>query len=103
MTIEREIRVSTRDIAKTRNISHTKLYDTRNLMDIARARGLYEEFHSRVIAGEKQSAILLDLMPDVLEERKVKQQINQYRSTTQWLLKNGFDADNLIQFIRRRQ
>lgn len=100
MTIERGIRVSTRDLAKTRNISHTKLCDTKNLMGTARARGLYEEFHSRIFAGEKQSAILLDLMPDVLEERKVRQQRNQYRSTTRWLLKNGFDADDLIQFIK---
>ena len=69
------------------------------LRAIAESRGFAEEFLSRVEAGEKQRAVIADLMPDVLEYRKIKQQINQYRSTTRWLLKNGFDSEDLIQFI----
>ena len=94
--------MSMRDAARANHISHTKLYDMKRLLSLAESRGIKEQLHDRIMAGEKLSALLNELMPDVLECRKVNQQINQYRSTTRWLLKNGFDADDLIQFIREQ-
>lgn len=92
-------KLSIRDVARANRISHTKLYDTAKIRRIATDRGLWDEVQSRVMGGEKQSSVLADLMPDVLEHRKIRQQINQYRSTARWLLKNGFEAEDLIAFI----
>ena len=91
--------MSIRKAAAAFDISPTKLRAFRDLMYACEARGVSEEFERRVQAGERASVVKKELLPDIYAHDKVKQAAVQFRCTVKQLLRGGFDANELCEFI----
>ena len=92
-------KLTARAIAKAQGISHTTLYEMVNHRKVANSRGVGEQFQRRIMTGEKHSKVLSELLPDIAKDKKELQQCNQFRSTSKWMLNNGFSLERMICYL----
>jgi len=78
--------MTVKQAAALMNVSVSSVYKSARLANHARAKGCYDEYYSRVMAGEKQSKVFRELMPEVLEGKAHKQAISQFKSTVKKLI-----------------
>ena len=89
-----------REAAAMMNVSTASIYKMRRLMGIAEARGFGDEFYNRVMAGEKVSRLVNELMPDIAERPRHKQAITQFRSAVEKLMQTyGHSVEELTDYI----
>ena len=88
-----------------RSVAYTnyRLYKFAKYRRLAVSRGCQDVFNARLDAGEGIRDVLKDLMPDVYEEYRTRMIANQFRSAVNGLLKQGYEPEELITYIRKQK
>lgn len=91
--------MNARDAAKLLSVSHTSVYRSKLNQALAEQAGRGDEYDQRIASGEKYKTVALDIFPDAYKAMAFRQAINQFKSTTRKLIREGVDPDLLIEFI----